>query len=57
MQGLVIQLDKAEEGASENGRRKIAHYKRKLGEVLAAKDRDDALLAKLEGRLRREKMI
>jgi hypothetical protein len=48
-QKLVAQLDKEEVGAVEGVRTKIARYKRKLAEVLALKDRDDELPAKLAG--------
>jgi hypothetical protein len=43
----IAQLEKMEAVASERGRAKIQHYKRKLLEVLATKDIDDALLDQL----------
>jgi hypothetical protein len=53
MQRLMTQLEKAEIRASESGREKIAHYKRKIGEVLAVKDREIELMDKLAGRVPR----
>jgi hypothetical protein len=44
---IIGHLDKAEAIADERGRAKIQHYKRKLAEVLAIKDKDDELLDKL----------
>jgi hypothetical protein len=45
LQRMIAQLEKAEALATdERGRLKILHYKRKLADVLAAKDGDDELL-------------
>jgi hypothetical protein len=47
-QKLVAQLDREEVNALEIVRIKIAHYKRKLAEVLAVKGKEDDFLAKYE---------
>jgi hypothetical protein len=44
---IVTRLENAETTATERGRAKIDHYKRKLAEVLAVKDRDDELMDRL----------
>jgi len=44
MSRLLMLLGKAEDDASPSGRAKIQHYKHKIREVLAAKDRDEHML-------------
>jgi hypothetical protein len=49
IQKWLVQMEKAEIGAPESGKRKIAHYRRKLLEIMAVKDKEIAVMDRFQG--------
>jgi hypothetical protein len=49
IQRLLTQLEKTEIGASDSAKGKIAHYKRKLTEILEVKEKERATMDRLSG--------